>query len=125
MTNRFSVLVTTIAVALIQSCAADKSPQPNEVDCSSIDTATNTYALSIKPILDNNCAGGGCHDAGSASSGVNLEGYQASKNAFETKPVLCTVKQSGGCVPMPIGAPKLADSLITKLQCWAANGYPQ
>ncbi len=122
MRNRFSVLVIITAAAFIQSCAADKSPQPS---CSSVNAATNTYALSVKPILDNNCASGGCHDAASVSSGVNLEGYQSAKNAFETKPVLCTVKQIGGCVPMPIGAPKLADSLITKLQCWADNGYPQ
>lgn len=118
----FLIIAALFGVA---SCTQDKAAQPNTIDCSTLDPSTNTYALSIQPIMAGNCAYAGCHSTLDAASNVILDGYAATKTSFETKPVLCTVKQAGGCVPMPSGGPKLADSLITKLQCWANSGYPQ
>jgi hypothetical protein len=109
----------------IESCSQDKAALPTTIDCSGVNASTNTYNLAVKPILDFYCAYSGCHDAATNSSGVNLEGFAAAKNAFEAKDALCTVKHEQGCSPMPQAAPKLADSLITKIQCWAENGYQQ
>ena len=114
-----------LSVVLLFSCAKDKAQKPADIDCSTIDQSANTYNLNIKTILDDNCASAGCHDAIFASSGVNLATYDASKAAFQAGNVLCTVKQEQGCLPMPQGGSKLADSLITYLQCWSENNYPQ
>jgi hypothetical protein len=124
--RRFSALAAVLVViTFYYSCTKDKAQQPPVNTCASVDSATNTYTLRIKGIMDNNCASGGCHDAGSASSNVILDTYAATKNSFQTKPCLCAIKQEGGCLPMPQGGAKLADSLITFIQCWSDNGYPQ
>ncbi|HLP20124.1 MAG TPA: hypothetical protein VK174_07485 [Chitinophagales bacterium] len=107
------------------SCTKDKTPPPANTTCTSVDSVANTYNLRIKAILDVNCATVACHDAVFYNSGVILDNYTNSKAAFESKPSLCAIKQEGGCLPMPQGADKLADSLITYIQCWAENGYPE
>jgi catabolite regulation protein CreA len=109
----------------VSSCAKSKADEPSTVDCTTVDQATNTYALKIKGIIDPNCATVGCHDAIFYSSGVKLSDYDGVKAAFETQDALCAVKQEQGCIAMPQGATKLADSLITYLQCWKENNYPQ
>lgn len=108
----------------IDSCTKDKTPPPASVDCATVDAAANTYNLRIATYLNNNCAFSGCHSTGSAVSGVVLDNYTSAKEAFQSKDALCTIKHSSGCAPMPPGG-KLADSLITYIQCWAENGYQQ
>lgn len=126
MTSRlFFQLAAICFILVVGSCAKDKAAQPPSVDCSTIDKALNTYNLKVKTIMDDNCASAGCHDAIFASAGVNLATYDGSKAAFQAGKVLCTVKQEAGCLPMPQGGAKLADSLITYLQCWSENNYPQ
>ena len=118
----FAVLV---CITFYNSCTKDKAQQPVSVVCSGVDSAANTYNLKIKPILDGNCGYGGCHNTITASSNVILDNYADSKTAFLSKRALCTIKQEGGCLPMPQGYDKLADSLITYIQCWSERGYPQ
>lgn len=118
-----AVLVT---IGFYNSCTKDKAAPPLSMECTGVGSATNTYNLQIKTILDANCGYGGCHDATTASSQVILDSYLASKTAFQNKNALCNIKQEGGCaLLMPQGQPKLADSLITYIQCWSERGYPQ
>jgi hypothetical protein len=126
MTSRIFLQTCAVCcVLLISSCAKDKAKQPSAIDCSTVDQTLNTYNLKIKTILDDNCASAGCHDPIFAASGINLATYATSRTAFETGKVLCTVNQEQGCLPMPQGGSKLADSLITYISCWADNNYPQ
>lgn len=129
MTLRIFLQAVAVGIILLLgSCAKDKAAKPPDIDCTTLNQnqiSTNTYNLQVKTILDNSCASVGCHDALFASAGVNLATYDGSKAAFQNNNVLCTVKHGQGCLPMPQGAPKLADSLITYLQCWAENNYPQ
>lgn len=118
-------VLCVLSVFLLFSCAKDKAQKPADIDCTTIDQSVNTYNLKIKTILDDNCASVGCHDAIFASGGANLSTYDGSKAAFQAGNVLCTVKQEQGCLPMPQGGSKLADSLITYLQCWSEKNYPQ
>ncbi len=126
MTPRIFLQAVAVGIVLLLgSCAKDKAAKPSDVDCTTVSQAANTYSLRVKTILNNSCTAVGCHDALLASAGINLATYDGSKVAFESNDVLCTVKHGQGCLPMPQGAPKLADSLITYLQCWAENNYPQ
>lgn len=116
-----------IALAVfIHSCTKDVAQKPTAIDCNGVNADSNTYNITIKPILDNYCAYGGCHDAFTKESGVNLSDYSNVVSAFENKSALCTIKHESGCgVGMPYNDPKLADSLITYIECWANNGYAQ
>ncbi len=121
------VAVVGFFAVFYSSCAKDKAQKPQPLSCTGINPDSNTYTLNVKAILDYNCAYGGCHDHASAptSSNVDLEGYSATKATFQGRNVFCSLNHGTGCLPMPQSLPKLADSLITYLQCWADNGYPQ
>jgi hypothetical protein len=128
MKNILSLLVVLFCTTCYYSCTKDKAAKPADIACAGIDSL-NTYNLRIKDILDGNCAYVGCHNNTNpnipASDGFALNTYAVAKAGFETTSSLCAIKQEGGCLPMPQGGDKLADSLITYIQCWTENGYPE
>lgn len=119
-------LMVVACLVLVYSCAKDKAAKPTSIDCANVNVDSNTYTLKVKQIFDASCTPG-CHDAlyYTFSGNVKLDTYQDVVNTFNTKDVLCTIKQEQGCVAMPDGQPKLADSLITYIQCWSENGFKQ
>lgn len=128
MGNNFYLLIVTIVLLGIYSCTKDQTGKPVSVDCAAVDASANTYNLRVGTILNNSCGTAtGCHDVDNYQSNGNVrfDTYETSKDGFLNKSALCTIKQTSGCVAMPQGAPKLADSLITNIQCWAENGYAQ
>lgn len=114
-----------VIITFYNSCTKDKTQKPIVSSCIGVDTAANTYNLRIQGILQGNCAYFGCHDGAFKAGGFELDNYSDAKAAFQTKPVICAIKWGGGCIQMPQGFPKLADSLITYMQCWSESGYPQ
>lgn len=112
-------LVIIVALSATQSCSKDKTQNPNTLICDS--TKTFTYTADVKPIFDVNCATFACHDNLIKSDGINLSDYTNSKQFTETREVICAMKHA--CKPMPQGAPKLSDSLINVIECWAAKGF--
>jgi hypothetical protein len=118
------VLLCLVAVLVVSytSCTKDKTPAPP--DCIQADSV-NTYTNSVKVVFDNYCAMSGCHDAATAFSGVRLDTYENSVDAARNQPkFFCVMDHS--CPPqMPYLLPKMADSLIAKINAWKANCYSQ
>ena len=107
-------IVLTIGTSTT-SCKKDKT-QIVLNDCPD----TISYSAKIAPLINQSCATTGCHAAGFAAGGYNLEGHaNVSANAAI---ILSVIKHDSGVVPMPIGASKLADSLIQQVQCWINQG---
>lgn len=125
MRNLIIFGITFCGMVLIYACAANKTEVPTPVSCTTVNIDSNTYNLAVKPILDFYCAYEDCHDNITAESNVNLSAYTSAVAAFEQKDALCTIKWEGECLTMPEGGNKLADSLITVIQCWAENGYQE
>lgn len=74
--------------------------------------ATITYAINIKPIIDNNCIQ--CHSTNGGQS-PNLETYNAvSANATRVKSEVVSKE-------MPIGG-SLTNEEIAAISCWVDNG---
>lgn len=121
------ILVSSVFAVLIFAFAAAgcDNGSSTPVNCDGVDAATNTYNNAIGAILSSNCAQSGCHDSGTAQSGLNFSTYAASKSAFQSADVICSINHDGGCEPMPDGGSKLSDATIRKIECWAENGYPQ
>lgn len=118
-----SILFSAVLIAtLLFSCNKDKIPNGNNLNCIATDT-TNTYNLRIKPIMDAHCATIGCHDAGTASATVILDNYNSTKDALNTKNVLCAMRYETNCIPMPPSG-KLNDTLINHVRCWKEAGFP-
>ena len=108
------------------ACSDDsKTNWLEQANCAGIDADSNTYGLSVKTVLDVSCALSGCHDAATASSGVNLSTYAGAKAAFESGNALCAINHGDGCLEMPQGGAKLPGATINVLACWAKNGYKQ
>lgn len=94
-----------------------------------------SYKTDILPILEKSCYS--CHnDANNPTEapgfklkfGVTLEGYDNVKTVIEFDNqkgyLIENIKRSSGYFGMPLSADKLADSTITKIETWIANGFP-
>lgn len=93
----------------------------NAQDCNG---STPTYTVNVAPIMDAKCAISGCHNAATASHGLNLEGYVAAKGNFNAHNLLCAINHGESCDPMPKDQPKLSDAEIKTITCWAKNDFP-
>lgn len=111
-------LIFLISIAVL-SCAKDETPA---ADCSS---QTLTYTNDIADIMNASCAYAGCHGGSFPADGLDLSTYSKAKSASINGKVLASVKQQGGAKAMPLGAPKLSDAIIAKIDCWIQNGAPE
>ncbi len=125
---KFPVALSLLLLITALGWTACSDDQPNWLDqanCAGIDANVNTYNQTIKTVLDVTCALSGCHDAATASNGVNLSTYAGAKAAFEDGNGLCAINHGDDCFQMPKGGAKLPDATINLLACWAKNGYKQ
>lgn len=86
------------------------------------DTSPVTYALTIAPLLQQNCSS--CHNSGLASGGLNVGSYAQVKNVAANGQLLGTVGHEPGFPAMPQGGAKLSDCAIGQLRQWVAAGSP-
>ena len=85
------------------------------------DTSNVTFALSVWPIIQNNCTG--CHSGSTAQKGIHLENY-ANVAAVAADGMLDNVIHQVSPYPlMPPGSP-LSSCKVRTLEIWMANGYP-
>ncbi len=123
-------LLTICSVILfsISSCGGDDTVETNKytdaANCDGITSQLNNYTTTIKGIMDTNCALGGCHDAITASEGINLSTYAGTKKEFVDGKALCSINHDG-CEPMPQGSDKLDAVTLNALACWVKQGAPQ
>ena len=97
------------------SCSKDKVSVATISDC--VDTIS--YSLQIQPMLDINCSTSGCHSSSSGAAGYILTTHSEVSSASAT--VYDAINHTGSS-PMPLGSPKLEDSLIQQFQCWIEQG---
>lgn len=112
MKSLFKVLTITVIVFIIQACSKDRTPLK---DCQE----EVSFSAHIEPIISLNCSVTGCHDF-TGSGGFVFQNYeQISSNASI---ILSAIRHEAGVKSMPLGAPKLADSLIQQFDCWMKQG---
>lgn len=109
-----SVFFIAAMMVLSNGCYYDVEEElyPN----SGCDTATVTYAGTIKPMLSNNgCLS--CHAAPATNGGGNvLDNYAAIKQLVDAGVFV------SGAARMPPGSPVLGDCNIDKIQAWVNAG---
>ncbi len=86
------------------------------------DSTNVTYSGTIQALLANNCTG--CHNSGSVSGGVNLDGYTNVKSYLDAHKTnfTKTINYSSSIKMPPSG--KLSDCNIAKFTNWINNSYP-
>jgi hypothetical protein len=118
MLNKYSFFV--VICLLILSCT--KEDTTTTTDCTG---TIPTYSSDIAAIFNASCATAGCHSGSFPADGLDLSSFATAKNASLNGKVLASMKHSSGTVAMPLGGTKLADAVISKVECWINNGAPE
>jgi hypothetical protein len=122
--RRISLLLGLILVVMY-ACTNKKAdqiaPVISGVDC---DTVNLSFVNDIMPILQQNCALSGCHNAATNSGGYTYESYAGFMEPINNGRLLGAINRQQGFVPMPKNAPKLSDCDIAKITHWIEIGAP-
>ena len=83
-----------------------------------------TFSRTIQPIINQSCAFGGCHDAGSAAFGIDLSNYEGMQRIAANGRLVGAITHATGFYPMPKNAQKLDDCKLSQIQKWVSAGAP-
>lgn len=111
---RIIILGIVVLSIFVLSCKKEKAP---EVIC----FEEISFAQEIQPLIEMNCTVSGCHDV-TEVGGYNFTTYESVSEHADV--ILAAINHDSGVAPMPLGEPKLADSLIVKFICWKNSGKP-
>ena len=91
---------------------------------STCDTLNISYSSKIAPIISQKCVG--CHNASSATAGVDLSSYSQVVKYGQTKQLQGTINQLPGYETklMPPGG-KLDNCNLSVIDIWVRKGMPQ
>lgn len=112
-------------VGFIAACKSTKTTTtttaaPAEsLDCSSYSV---TFSGEVKSILENHCTK--CHNANN-KAGYNFFTLESAVKGAKSGHLLGSIKHEKGYDKMPIGAPKLSQEEIDKIECWINNGMKE
>jgi cytochrome c553 len=121
-----ALIIFTATAAFIYSCSSKKGDTPNPANPNPVtcDTTNVTYAGTINPIVQQNCAVSGCHTNASQAGGYSYQTFAGLKSAVTNNRLLGAINHQSGFVPMPQSAAKLSDCDIQKITLWVAMGAP-
>jgi mono/diheme cytochrome c family protein len=118
------IVITSFTIAaLFAACKSTKETSVavvEKVDCSTYSGLT--YSKDIKTIIETNCAK--CHNKNN-KAGFNFLTLESVKKGVSNGELLGTIKHQKGYPKMPIGAPKLSQDDINKIECWINSGMPE
>jgi hypothetical protein len=116
--------ITAIFVLLLSTCYYDSEEYLFPRTDNNCDTTNVTFALSVKPILQNSCYP--CHSNSTSALGRNirLEDYTDVAARVSDGHLMGSISHTSGYIPMPQGAPKLEECKIVIIQKWIESGFP-
>ena len=113
------ILFITIFSFAIVSCLKEKAEEISAINAPCNETIS--YNNEIAPeILNMSCNVANCHDATTVAGGYNFSTYDEVKNKADQ--IFSAISHKNGTLAMPIGSPKLSDSLQNKFRCWIKQG---
>lgn len=118
-----------VSGAIFVSCTNDK-PEVAPNLPSACDTASVTYAATIKPIFQAACLDAGCHcptcpQPGGYANWNSYSGlFEYAGDSLKKLTLLQKLKHEGAAPYMPLGGTKLSDCSVSKIQRWINLGAP-
>lgn len=120
-----NLIFTSLAAISLAGCYYDKEdqlyPPPVTPMGNTCDTASVSYATTVKPIIKQYCTDPNCH-SGNGTTGAYLLTTYDGLNAIANTRLLGAIKQESGYLPMPQGMAKLSDCDINKVSAWVHQG---
>jgi len=118
------LFITIAVISIFTGCYNDKFDKlyvtPGTPD--SCNVTTVTYSAIVQPIIQQNCAISGCHDA-SSSNGFLLDNYTHVATQAASGALVGTISHSGSYPAMPLSG-SLTTCQIKQIQAWVTAGYP-
>ena len=108
------MIIATLIVVVI-ACSKPGPPSPPPPPPSSCNSVSAKFAADVNPIIQNNCAIGGCHGNGNNNGPGPLVTFDQIKNAASQ------IKTSVVNKTMPRGS-TLSNAQIQAISCWIDNG---
>ncbi len=118
MLRRISA-ISLIALLVFQGCEYAHEPAP-PFSCDA--AKPTTYNADVKPIINANCVSG-CHEPAGSYNSLPLTTATEVKFAVQSRNLLKTINHAAGFSAMPQNQPKLIQTDIDKITCWADNGF--
>jgi uncharacterized membrane protein len=105
----------------ISACSNDS--EDDLIDQMDPDPDPITYSANVKTIIDNNC--NNCHsDPTQNGAPISLVTYAQVRNSAENGALINRIQtQEGGVGAMPLGGPRLPQTLIDVVIQWQADGF--
>lgn len=124
MKRNLVLLICLLSVLSISSCYYDVEEDlyPLNGGGTGCDTSAVTYALKVKPIIDQNCIN--CHNQASQQGNVVLETHPDIVTYANSGQLLGAIKHQPGFSPMPKSGTKLNDCSILIIEKWVQSGSP-
>ena len=109
-------MLTPLLIVLIAGLMGCVTKNEEQIlgECRTFDLS---FAQDIEPIIDQNCAISGCHDAATSTAGVNLEGY----TNIDTHLDRVVARANDGARPMPPTG-LIPECDRSKIDAWVAKG---
>lgn len=117
----FALIIISIVIGACKVSKNQIDTKKEEVVVAVVncDTTNYSYAKDIKPILEAHC--NSCHSNG-GTAGYDFTVMEDVYKSVKNGALVGTIKWQRGYPAMPIGAQKLDDASITKIECWIAKG---
>ena len=118
-TKTLKLIAVAAMIIALHSCYYDNVEDlyPSSSTC---DTTNVTYTNSVKPVIDANCLS--CHNDALANGNVSFSSYDKIAAVATSGKLLGVIRHDSNYPPMPLGADKLPDCTIKKIEVWVNAG---
>ncbi len=122
MNRKYTYIACLVAFTLLYACTSGKKTAGSitPLDCTTVKDFS--FKADVLPILEANCASGGCHNDKSRKHNISVLNIEDVKKAASKGELLGTIKHEKGYPKMPMFKPKLKEEDIQKIECWVKNG---
>jgi hypothetical protein len=119
--SRNTRLLLLLLLAFPWACTHESEEELyGKPDLANCDLSQVTYALTVRPILQQHCYS--CHASSIASGNVVLDDYEGVKKQMNNGKLLGSIRHQPGHIPMPQDGPKLSDCNIARIVKWFDGG---
>ena len=115
----YTLIIISVAIGACKVSKNQADTKEVVVAVVNCDTTDYSYGKDIKPIFEKHC--NSCHSNG-GTGGYDFTVIQDVYKSAKNGELMGTIKWERGYPNMPIGADKLDDVSITKIECWIAKG---
>lgn len=91
-------------------------------ECADCDLTNVTFAISVWPIIQNNCTG--CHSGTSPQGNLSLTNYAEIAQIAQNGYLSGVINHDSGFVAMPLNGQQLSTCDIDTIENWISQGYP-